>query len=146
MKRIILILCLLIPCTVFAAGWGGEGVSRKESAPGLQEIKKTIDSQKYSDAITQLKTFIKKDAKNADAYNLLGFSYRKSGNLPDAFKAYEKALVLDPKHLGAHEYLGEAYLQKREPGKAKETLIKLKGICGNCEEAIDLEKAIAAYK
>ncbi len=146
MKRIILLVCLLVPCTVFAAGWGSEGVSRKESTPGLQEIKKTIDSQKYSEAITQLKAFIKKDAKSADAYNLLGFSYRKSGNLPDAFKAYDKALALDPKHLGAHEYLGEAYLQKREPEKAKATLNKLKGICGECEEARDLEKAIAAYK
>jgi cytochrome c-type biogenesis protein CcmH/NrfG len=146
MKRTILFLCLLIPCAVFAAGGGGEGISRKESAPSLQEIQKTIDSHKYPEAIAQLKAYIRKDANNADAYNLLGFSYRKNGNLPDAFKAYEKALTIDPKHLGAHEYLGEAYLQKKEPEKAKATLNKLKGICGNCEEARDLEKAIAAYK
>jgi len=146
MKQFVLLLCLLIPCTLFAAGGGGEGISQKESSPSLQEIKKTIDNQKYREAISQLKAFIREDSKNADAYNLLGFSYRKSGKLSDAFKAYEKALAIDPKHLGAHEYLGEAYLQKREPEKAKATLNKLKGICGDCEEARDLEKAITAYK
>jgi cytochrome c-type biogenesis protein CcmH/NrfG len=131
---------------VFASGGGGEGISLRESAPSLQEIKRTIDSHKYPEAISQLKAYIRSDAKNADAYNYLGFSYRKNGNLSDAFKAYEKALKIDPKHLGAHEYLGEAYLQKKEPEKAKATLNKLKVICGNCEEARDLEKAIAAYK
>ena len=146
MKRMIVLLCMLVPGMVFAAGGGGEGISLQESAPSLREIKKTIDSHKYSEAITQLKSFIRNDAKNADAYNYLGFSYRKNGQLADAFKAYEKALAIDPKHLGAHEYLGEAYLQKKEPDKAKATLNKLKGICGNCEEARDLEKAIAAYK
>lgn len=145
MKRMIMLLCLLIPGAVFAAGGGGGGISLRESAPSLKEIKKTIDSHKYSEAITELKSFIKKDARNADAYNYLGLSYRKSGNLPDAFKAYEKALEIDPKHLGAHEYLGEAYLQNKEPEKAKATLDKLKVICGNCEEARDLEKALAGY-
>ena len=146
MKRIVVLLYILIPSAVFASGGGGEGMSLRESAPSLQEIKMTIDNHNYSEAITQLKSFIRKDGKNADAYNYLGFSYRKSGHLPDAFKAYEKALAIDPKHLGAHEYLGEAYLQNKEPEKAKATLNKLKGICGNCEEARDLQKAIAAYK
>jgi tetratricopeptide (TPR) repeat protein len=127
-----------------ASGGGGGGFSQSESAPNLQEIKKTIDNKKYFDAIKQLKTYIKQDSSSADAYTYLGFSYRKSGQLPEAFKAYDKALKLDPKHLGAHEYLGEAYLMNKEPEKAKAMLTKLKGICGNCEESRDLEKAIKA--
>ena len=142
MKRIVLVACLLIPNAVCASGGGSEGVSRQESAPSLKEIKKTIDDHKYSDAIKSLKKYIKEHSRSADAYNYLGFSYRKSGNLPEAFKAYEKALALDPKHLGAHEYLGEAYLMNKEPEKAKAILIKLKGICGDCEESRDLEEAI----
>jgi len=142
MKRIVMLFCLLIPGTLYASGGGGEGFSQRESAPNLQEIKKTIDDKKYPEAIKMLKKYIKTDAGSADAYTYLGFSYRKSGHLPDAFKAYDKALALDPKHLGAHEYLGEAYLMNKEPEKAKATLIKLKGICGNCEESRDLEKAI----
>jgi Flp pilus assembly protein TadD len=144
MKRIIIVLCMCIPSAVFASGGGGGGFSQAESAPNLQEIKRTIDSAKYLDAIKMLKKYIRKDANSADAYNYLGFSYRKSGNLPEAFKAYNKALMLDPKHLGAHEYLGEAYLMNKEPEKARVMLSKLKTLCGNCEEYRDLEKAIKA--
>lgn len=143
MKRMVIFLCLLIPGALYASGGGGGGgFFQRESPPNLQEIKKTIDDKKYPEAIKLLKKYIKTDSGSADAYNYLGFSYRKSGHLPDAFKAYEKALALDPKHLGAHEYLGEAYLMNKEPEKAKAILNKLKGICGNCEESKDLEKAI----
>jgi tetratricopeptide (TPR) repeat protein len=133
---------LLIPCAVFASGGGGGGFSQRESAPSLQEIKSVIDKNNYSDAIKMLKKYLKSDPGSADAYNYLGFSHRKSGHLPEAFKAYDKALALDPKHLGAHEYLGEAYLMNREPEKARMELAKLKGICGNCEEYRDLDQAV----
>jgi len=144
MKVIIVMAFLLIPGMVLAAGGGGGGISQRESAPSLKVIKKTIDKAKYAEAIVMLKKYIGNDAGSADAYNYLGFSYRKSGQLPEAFKAYDKALALDPKHLGAHEYLGEAYLVNKEPEKAKEVLARLKGICGSCEESRDLEKAIKA--
>lgn len=144
MKRIVMLAFLLIPSALFASGGGGGGFSEQVSAPNLQEIKQTIDNRKYFDAIKLLKKYIKKDATSADAYTYLGFSYRKTGNLSEAFKAYDKALALDPKHLGAHEYLGEAYLMNKEPGKARVMLGKLKSLCGNCEEYRDLEKAIKA--
>jgi len=142
MNKIIITACLLIPTSLFASGGGGGGFTQTESAPSLREIKKTVDKHNYSDAIPMLKKYLLKDPRSADAYNYLGFSYRKSGHLPEAFNAYEKALVLDPKHLGAHEYLGEAYLTNKEPDKARMELAKLKGICGNCEEFKDLEKSI----
>ena len=144
MKRLLILFILLFPGTLFASFGGGGGFSQADSVESLQVIKQTITDKKYGDAIKLLKKYIKKDAGSADAYNYLGFTYRKSGNLPEAFKAYDKALALDPKHLGAHEYLGEAYLMNKEPEKAKAMLIKLQGLCGNCEEYRDLEKAIAA--
>ncbi len=146
MKRLIILLFLFFPGTLFANFGGGGGFSKADSEDSLKEIKQTIEDQKYADAIKMIKKHIKKDANSADAYNYLGFSYRKSGNLPEAFKAYDKALALDPKHLGAHEYLGEAYLMNKEPEKANEMLKRLKELCGNCEEYLDLEKAIAADK
>ena len=77
-----------------------------------------IEATKYAEAIKLLKANIRKDDSSADAYNYLGFSYRKSGQLPEAFEAYQKVLALDPKHLGAHVYLGEAYLVSKQPAKA----------------------------
>ena len=144
MKGITFLVCMLIPVAVFASGGGGGGYSRRESPPSLQEIKKTIDDKKYDEAIKELKTYTGKNPASADAYTYLGFANRKSGRLPEAFKAYEKALKLDPKHLGAREYLGEAYLMNKEPDKARALLGELQGLCGNCEEYRDLEKAIKA--
>jgi tetratricopeptide (TPR) repeat protein len=81
---------------------------------------------------------------------MLAYSYRKQAkpDLPKAFEHYKIALQLDPKHLGAHEYIGEAYLMNKQPEEAKKHLLALEKICGNktCEEYVDLEKALAAYK
>ena len=80
-------------------------------------------------------------------HNLLGYSYRNAGQIDKAFDEYAIALKLDPKHKGALEYVGVAYLLDHKPEKAKESLAALKTICGeNCEEYQDLAKAIAAYK
>jgi len=64
----------------------------------------------------------KLDPTNADAWNMLGFSRRKTGDRQGAFDAYWKCLALKPEHIGAHEYMGEAYL---EEGKLKEAQAEL---------------------
>jgi tetratricopeptide (TPR) repeat protein len=88
--------------------------------------------------------------RNADLHNLLGFAYRKQAtpNLDKSFEHYRLALDIDPGHLGAHEYIGEAYLLRKQPDKAREHLAALKRLCGGtaCEEYQDLAKALAAYR
>ena len=82
--------------------------------------------------------------------NLLGYSYRKRANpdLPKAISHYQAALRLEPRHKGAHEYLGEAWLMDGKPAEAEKHLAELEKICGGkgCEEYQDLAKAIAAHK
>ncbi len=97
-----------------------------------------------------LELVIKEDPNNADAYNLLGYSWRKRPN-PDVNKAlenYRMALKISPGHKGVHEYIGEAYLMVKNPGEAEKHLAELERLCGNkaCEEYQDLAKSIAAYK
>ena len=87
-----------------------------------------------------------KDPKNANAWNYLGYSQRKTGQTADALKSYTAALDIDPKHKGAHEYLGELYLMTDNLPKAEETLKKLQALCSGCDERKELEKAVAAYK
>ena len=80
-------------------------------------------------------------------FNLLGFSYRKSGDLKQAATFYGKALDFDPTFKPAIEYQGELYLEMKDLEKAKANLAKLASLCpSGCEEKADLEKAIAAYK
>ncbi len=84
---------------------------------------------------------------NADIHNYLGFAYRKSGALDNAFRHYGKALALNPRHRGAHEYIGETYLLTGDIAKAREHLGELEKICPiPCEELEDLKREIAAYE
>ena len=134
-----------------AADTPTETPSFKPAGPSVKErlsvARKAIDAKDWNKALNELNLAAREDPRNADVQNLLGYSLRNSGQLDKAFTAYNNALRLDPKHKGAHEYIGIAYLQLKQPAKAQEHLVALKGICGdNCEETQDLAKAIAAYK
>ena len=108
--------------------------------------KKALAAKNWTLAAESFKKAVADNPKNADGYNLLGYSSRWLGKYDEAFAAYDKALALDPKHKGALEYSGVAYLKVNQKDKAEAQLVKLKGICTTCEETADLAKAIAAYK
>ena len=83
----------------------------------------------------------------ADLQNMLGYSYRNLKQYDLAFKHYKRAIELDPRHRGAHEYLGETYLLVGDVTLAEKHLSALREICLlPCDELTDLEKAIASYK
>jgi len=143
-------LATLIAGTAQAAGGGGGGGGGTTAAPDvthdLMAAQLLIDRQDWRGAIAELERARRKDDRNADVHNLLGYSLRKSGRLQDAFAEYDTALRLDPKHLGAHEYVGEAWLMAHRPDKAREHLAALARLCGSkCEQYEDLAKAVAAY-
>jgi tetratricopeptide (TPR) repeat protein len=104
-------------------------------------------SGNFQVAIKYLKKASKSSTNKADIYNLMGYSHRKLDLLEDAFFYYEKALKLDPRHLGANEYIGELYLRTNNLKKAEEHLEVLDDIClFGCDEYDDLKDAIAKYK
>jgi Flp pilus assembly protein TadD len=136
-----------LPAVVFAAGDDSPAPAGARSDPDFEAGKAAIRSQNWKGAIDAFSKVTAKNPRNADAQNWLGYSYRKSGNLDLAFKYYDEALRLDPRHKGAHEYIGEAYLIKGDLPKAKEHLAALDKICFfGCEELTDLKKAIADYE
>lgn len=108
--------------------------------------KKAIAAKNWTLAAESFKKVVADNPKNADGYNLLGYSSRWLGKYDEAFVAYDKALALNPKHKGALEYSGIAYLKVNQKEKAEAQLAKLKVICTTCEETTDLAKAIDAYK
>lgn len=121
---------------------GGAGVS---AAYALG--KKAVEAKDWASAVQFLRKAAVQDDRNPDLENLLGYAYRHIGRFDEAFRHYEIALRLNPRHRGAHEYIGEAYLMVDNPAKAAEHLAALKEICLiPCEEYADLEKAIAAYR
>jgi Flp pilus assembly protein TadD len=113
-------------------------------APDLTAVRAMIKAKDFKTAITEL-TKLTNTVQHADVYNLLGFSLRKSGDAKQALTFYKKALDFDPAHKGAHEYLGELYVETGEMDKAKLMLASLEKICpAGCEERTDLAAAITA--
>ena len=155
-KLYILTLSLLLSVQpLFAAmtGDGGDGSSgsysskkhkkNKEFDP-FESIYGLIRLEKFAEAHETLKIItVRTPSKQADKYNLLGFTARKRGDLNAAAEYYTNALKLNPKHLQALEYQGELYLQLGEIEKAKNNLKKIKTICWFiCKEKKMLEEAI----
>lgn len=101
----------------------------------------------WNAAVQHLTIAVRDEPANADAQNLLGYAYRNQKKFDLAFRHYGQALKLDPKHKGAHEYIGETYLLTGNKAKAQEHLVALEKICGkSCEEYQDLARAIAQAK
>jgi Flp pilus assembly protein TadD len=111
----------------------------------LSDVQRLVSAGDYNQAITTAQDYLADSPYDANAYNLLGYSYRKLGIFKQAKKAYDRALRLDPGHVGANEYLGELYVQTGQIDKAKAQLATLEKICGtDCTEYRMLAQSIAA--
>ena len=109
--------------------------------------KKAIERKDWKSAVEALSRALTRMPESADIHNYLGYAYRHLDDLSLSFTHYKEALRIDPKHRGAHEYIGEAYLKAGQPDKAAEHLARLEKICGKrCEAYQDLERSINAYR
>jgi len=155
--RLLLLVTMLcsvlgLSMTALASGGGDSaGVIEKTPAkpvdPNFAQAKVAIEAQNYAAALPLLQQVVAKDPKNADAYNLMGYATRKSGDPNGSLQYYNTALQIDPKHLGAHEYVGEAYLMLNRLPEAEQHLARLDSLClFGCTEYRMLKTAIASYK
>jgi Flp pilus assembly protein TadD len=109
--------------------------------------KKAVEKEDWTEAVRLLERAERRNPDYADLQNYLGFSYRHLKQFDLAFKHYERALELEPRHRGAHEYIGEAYLMTGNLAGAEKHLAALRQICLlPCEELKDLERAVADYR
>ena len=137
--------CAALPCLAV------EGESDLQAAtaadPDYAAGRKSVEAGDWNAAIKYFSSAALRAPDNADIQNYLGYAHRKAGLLDPAFKHYQRALELNPRHRGAHEYVGEAYLVVNNLAKAEEHLAALDRICLlPCEEFSDLKRAISAYK
>ena len=125
-------------------GYSSKKDKKKKEFDPFESIYGLIRLEKFAEAHESLK-FIRvlTPSKEADKYNLLGFTARKSGDLNVAAEYYKNALEINPEHIQALEYQGELYLQLGEIEQAKKNLEKIKTICWFiCKEKKMLEEAI----
>jgi Flp pilus assembly protein TadD len=141
---IVMISPLVVSTLLFAIPAHAVDNVISKDAPDLTSPRAKIKAKDFAGAITELTPLLATN-QHADIYNLLGFSYRKSGDLKWAATYYGKALDFDPNHKGALEYQGEMFVELGQIDKAKANLAKLVALCpAGCEEREDLEKAITA--
>jgi tetratricopeptide (TPR) repeat protein len=148
--RPLILTALLAPAAVLAAGDSNSpAMPTAPRDPVLERVSAATARQDWAGAQAILRDAVARDSRNADYHNLYAYTVRK-GASPDmnvVFKHYNEALAIDPKHRGAHEYLGEAYLMVGNLAKAQEHLATLDKLCFfPCDEFSDLKKAIAEYE
>ena len=155
-------LAALAAGLILAAGGGGAWAMGSTSTPPASTSsggssaatdadytagEQAVNAGKYADAVGLMQKVVGRSPQNADAWNYLGFSYRKLGKFSDALKAYEEALAVNPDHLGANEYLGELYVETGDMPKAEARLARLDKLCGSgCEQYRALKAVIDAKK
>ncbi len=109
--------------------------------------RRAADSKNWADAVRLYERALKRYPDQADLQNNLGYAYRNLKQYDLAFEHYKRAIEIDPRHRGAHEYIGEAYLMTGDLASAEKHLAALREICLlPCEEASDLERAVAEYR
>jgi len=148
LKSALVIIALLVSNAAFAADTAGSS-SPSRADPMMDRYSAASERQDWKTAASVMQDALAKDPSNADYHNLYAYSLRKSGtqDMDLVFKHYNEALRIDPKHKGAHEYLGEAYLLVGNVAKAKEHLGALDKLCFfGCSEYSDLKRAISEHE
>ena len=151
-RQAALVAALTAVCAVLVPG--APIADPTEEEPGESALdpdyaggQKAIEAKDWAGAIRLLSSAALRDTRNADIQNYLGYAYRNAGDMALAFKHYSRALELNPRHRGAHEYVGEAYLMINNVAKAEEHLAALRRICLiPCEETGHLESKVAEYR
>lgn len=148
MKRFkFLVLLFMLAGSPLAWAAGADEPAAPSENPALTQGRELVSKKDWAGAIKVLEDFTRASPGNADGFNLLGYSLRHLKRYDESLAAYKKALVIDPKHRGAHEYIGEAYIQLGQLDKAREHLDALDKLCFlPCEEYTDLKKAFDAAR
>ena len=156
-----LTLLALMPAPAFAAGDPLPQPKRcsdfKEGSAGWKRCMGTKlkdDDETYSVGYWMAKTGefasaldVLRSARNqADPriQTMIGFSLRQLGLVDEAMAYYFAALRTDPNLTSTRQYLGEAFLQQGDRGRALDQLAEIGNRCGTgCEHYTLLADAIA---
>ena len=142
----IMVACALAAPTVVAEPYETNPDAAARD-PDYAAGKQAMEKKDWPEAARRFAKAAAGDPDNPDLQNYLGYSYRNLKQFDLAFKYYKRAIELDPRHRGAHEYIGETYLMTGDVVNAEKHLAALREICLlSCEELEDLGKAIVAYR
>ena len=100
-----------------------KAASAKKDSDRVKEEKKA--REEYEKAFKDFKKAAELNPSLPQAYNGMGFAYRKLGDYTKALENYDRALQLAPNFPDAIEYRGEAYLGLNRIDDAKQAYLAL---------------------
>ena len=115
--------------------------------PDYAAGKAAFDRKDWQAAIANLSLVSAGGPQEDEAQTMVAYAWRKLGRYDLALESYAAVLARSPRHRGALEYLGEAYLDLGRVDDANATRARLAQACGGagCEELEDLERAYAEH-
>jgi tetratricopeptide (TPR) repeat protein len=108
----------------------GKGIKAEEKATAAKKDSDRVKEEKkareeYEKAFKDFKKAAELNPKLPQAFNGMGYAYRKLGDYPKALEMYDKALEMAPNFPDAIEYRGEAYLGLNRLDDAKQAYLTL---------------------
>lgn len=153
MKRAAILLAALLLSGPAFAQMMGDGLANglpRSGGPTLDSYAvglQLLSNEHYAEAVPYLEGALQQRPHNADILTHLGYAHRMAGDdYAVSIDLWQQALARDPDDKKAHEYLGEVYLDLKQPDKARAQLAELTRICASgCEDRDTLTKSIADY-
>jgi tetratricopeptide (TPR) repeat protein len=124
----------------YAKAYEQVGKAKKD----LEDGKAKNAEKKFKQALEASEQAVALDDRYHEAWNLVGYTARKTGDYDKSFKAYERCLDIKPDYAPAREYLGEAWLDKGDVKKAHDQLLWLERLAA-AEELKTLQTRYDAY-
>jgi tetratricopeptide (TPR) repeat protein len=106
------------------------GVKAESEAPKQKKPEDRLKREKtardeYGKALKDFQKAAELSPKSPQAFNGMGFTYRKLGEFEKALESYDQALRLNPRFADAIEYRAEAYLALNRLEEAKQAYLAL---------------------
>lgn len=125
---------------LYAKAYEEVGKAKKD----IEDGKAKNADKKFKHALETCEQAVALDERYHEAWNLLGYTARKTGDYDKSFKAYDQCLTIKPDYAPAREYLGEAWLDKGDVKKAHDQLLWLERLAAT-EELKTLKTRFDAY-
>lgn len=124
----------------YTKAWDLSEDAKKDLVGGKADSAK----KRFGKALKKFKEATEIDPTYYEAWNMVGFCSRKTGDFKASLEAYQKCLEIEPEYAQAHEYLGETYLALNDLPKAKEQLMWL--VARKSDQAGELAGKIEAFQ
>ena len=144
-RPLIGLLAMAFAALSASSAWAIAGVDFPTHS--MKEAKAKVDEGDFTASLEYLEELLRFEPKNPEVSNLLGYTLRNLERFDDAMVSYNRALELDPDHMGTLEYQGELFLKLNDKDSAEKNLGRLKVICpSGCEAHDVLQAAIERFK